>query len=456
MPALLGEDLFVSSQPKARGPRGVHSQRQLQWQRRLDPDNHRDHDPLFDPGRYNHARLQRHDHRRQLDQQPLRDGQRLHELHRLRDQHAHVRLLGLRDRLVHIHHDLLFARQRRRHVHRDHQRRPDFRHQRYDHFRAKPRHPDLLRHQHRTYAENGYQTVSWGPGDVNTGHLFRHRDEFRIRLAVRLHVDGNRCQRHHRRRHRHVVDDPDHQRQPIVYQSGTTTDADPEGGPAFGGAFTQSSVTTSYVSGVNQGTETLGALGAVTGGGNSFTFVQADSDSVAETGFVPQTDTASFSEAMEGTETYGTGGTVSGGSDWYDWDQTDYANSTIVDAGDSGTLGTAMDYSLETITDDNGDTTTMQGSTGMNSSGSSYAYETIATSYDIQTSSGDTSVGIVFVVPEHRHRVHRIPVRPATVHDDGVVGEYHLLHSIVLFSEFQQSSGRGKPGLGGPGGSCFG
>ena len=81
-----------------------------------------------------------------------------------------------------------------------------------------------------------------------------------------------------------------------AYQSGTDDRCRSEGGPSFGAAFTQSSITTSYTSSVNQGTETLAALGAVSGGGNSFTFIQSNSDSLAETGFVPQNDTASFSE----------------------------------------------------------------------------------------------------------------------------------------------------------------
>ena len=91
-------------------------------------------------------------------------------------------------------------------------------------------------------------------------------------------------------------------------------------------------MTTSYVDSVNQGTETLGALGAVTGGGNSFTFVQAIPTRSPKPASSLRTDTASFSEAMTGTETYGTGGTVSGGLGLRTiWDQSDYANSTIVD-----------------------------------------------------------------------------------------------------------------------------
>ena len=77
---------------------------------------------------------------------------------------------------------------------------------------------------------------------------------------------------------------------------------DPEGGPPFSGELTQTSVTTSYAYSVNRGTETLGALGTISGGGNSFSFNQSDYNSLWLNS--PESDTASYSMNMAGTETY--------------------------------------------------------------------------------------------------------------------------------------------------------
>ena len=103
---------------------------------------------------------------------------------------------------------------------------------------------------------------------------------------------------------------------------------DPEGGPPFSGELTQTSVTTSYAYSVNRGTETLGALGTISGGGNSFSFNQSDYNSLWLSS--PETDTASYSMNMAGTETYAPGGAISGGSDNFTWNQNAYDKTTII------------------------------------------------------------------------------------------------------------------------------
>ncbi len=103
---------------------------------------------------------------------------------------------------------------------------------------------------------------------------------------------------------------------------------DPEGGPPFSGELTQTSVTTSYAYSVNRGTETLGALGTISGGGNSFSFNQSDYNSLWLSS--PETDTASYSMNMAGTETYAPGGAISGGSDSFTWNQNAYDKTTII------------------------------------------------------------------------------------------------------------------------------
>ncbi len=139
-----------------------------------------------------------------------------------------------------------------------------------------------------------------------------------------------------------------------IYENGTEYVADPEGGPPFFGAITQSSVTTSYASNVNQGGESLGAHGAITGGGNSFTFIQNDFDSQSETfqlssGMGGQINTASMYENMLGTETYASGGSISGGSDSYTWIQGSNDDDNIYEATDNGTIGSAPYYNTTVI-----------------------------------------------------------------------------------------------------------
>jgi hypothetical protein len=110
---------------------------------------------------------------------------------------------------------------------------------------------------------------------------------------------------------------------------------------------------------VNRGGPVLGALGAVTGGGNSFTFTQNNSNSLDElsnlnTGDEDQDNTATFNETMRGTETYAPGGSVSGGSDSFTWTQI-ATDSEALGFGQSGnTLTTYTLYSaweFDTISD---------------------------------------------------------------------------------------------------------
>jgi hypothetical protein len=59
-------------------------------------------------------------------------------------------------------------------------------------------------------------------------------------------------------------------------ESGTEVTADPTGGAALAGTYTQSSPTTSYVYSQNNGNQTYSAGGVVISGDNSFTFIQND------------------------------------------------------------------------------------------------------------------------------------------------------------------------------------
>ncbi len=145
------------------------------------------------------------------------------------------------------------------------------------------------------------------------------------------------------------------------YESGAASTPDPEGGPYFGADFTQSSVTTSYAFSSNVGTISLGALGTISGGGNSFTFIQSDYNSLSMS--TPETDTASYTENMSGTETYGVGGTVSGGSDSFSWYQNASDLNTIIECQtNTSTLASSQtDYEIW-LTDTLYDTMTDNGS----------------------------------------------------------------------------------------------
>ena len=78
------------------------------------------------------------------------------------------------------------------------------------------------------------------------------------------------------------------------------------------------SITTSYAYSVNRGGQNFGAGGIVTGGGNSFTFIQSNSDShtltvSTSTDVVADSGYDTYTLNMLGTETYGSDGTVSAG-----------------------------------------------------------------------------------------------------------------------------------------------
>ncbi len=102
---------------------------------------------------------------------------------------------------------------------------------------------------------------------------------------------------------------------------------------------------------MNRGTETLGALGTISGGGNSFSFNQSDYNSLWLSS--PETDTASYSMNMAGTETYAPGGSISGGSDSFTWNQNAYDKTTIIYDQLAGTA-TQTNYEMlvtETVSD---------------------------------------------------------------------------------------------------------
>ena len=170
---------------------------------------------LFDPGRHDHARLQRHDHRRQLDRQPLRDGSdSTNSTGSGTNTHTFVFSGSATGSSTYTttYSSLDSGADTSTETVSDAESIGT------NGTISSGQNLDTLTSfgtSTETYAENGDQTVTWGPGDVNTGTYSDTETTFRIELAVRLHVDEHRRQRHHRRRHRHVVDDPDHQRQPI-------------------------------------------------------------------------------------------------------------------------------------------------------------------------------------------------------------------------------------------------
>ena len=133
-------------------------------------------------------------------------------------------------------------------------------------------------------------------------------------------------------------------------QSGAEIVADPGGGPAYSAAFGQVSLVTTSLYGHDQGTLTLGALGATSGGNDSYTFIQANwnSQSLAATTAtdnVTDTGSDSYSLAMTGTETLGSGGGVTGGSDSFTWWQNASDVLTMVEDG-GGTSGVYTQYQL--------------------------------------------------------------------------------------------------------------
>ena len=104
---------------------------------------------------------------------------------------------------------------------------------------------------------------------------------------------------------------------------------------------------------VNRGVETLGANGSITGGGNSFTFDQCNSDShsisVTTSGnIVVDNGYDYYSLGMQGTETLGAGGVVTGGSDSFTWVQWASDSLGLAEAQGSGTslLGSYTNYQI--------------------------------------------------------------------------------------------------------------
>ena len=214
----------------------------------------------------------------------------------------------------------------------------------------------------QTYSENGSRTVSWSPGNYNSG-LQRHRgyDPWR---DCRIRPAG--FAGHSAPTARSFPAAPRTSSTTSTYsdsesdlESGSEVDhrPRPEAQP-LGGSYTQTSVTTSYAYSLNRGTQTFGAGGVVSGGNNSFTFVQTDSDThnlnvttrppptvVSDSGY----DT--YSDSMSGTETYGQGGTISGGSDSFTWAQTASDNLIITQAYGGTTLGayTQFDMTVDDI-----------------------------------------------------------------------------------------------------------
>ena len=202
-----------------------------------------------------------------------------------------------------------------------------------------------------TYSENGNRTVTWGAGNFNTesySDTESTSESNSLSEYTSLGIGTNGTIAGGTATSLTTQSYTDSQ---SSSETGSTNDVDPEGGPAFGGAITMSSITTNNAYSVNQGSESLGALGAIAGGGNSFTFVENNSNSLTETanltaGSIGQNNNASFSETMLGTETYGPGGTISGGSDSFTWIQSANDNDTIDEHGNYGTLGSALDYHI--------------------------------------------------------------------------------------------------------------
>jgi hypothetical protein len=202
-----------------------------------------------------------------------------------------------------------------------------------------------------TYSESGARTISWGAGNYDQGSYSETEtasDSASLSdyASLSIGAGGTITAGIDTSVTTQTISDS----QPTS-ETGTESVVDPEGGPGFGGAVTQSSVTTSYISSVNNGTQTLGAYGAITGGGNCFTFIEQDSNSLSLTanrssGDVSQDDTASFSEIMVGTETYGAGGVITGGSDFYTWIQSGLDNDTYYQSQGGSTLTVYTEYTI--------------------------------------------------------------------------------------------------------------
>jgi hypothetical protein len=135
-------------------------------------------------------------------------------------------------------------------------------------------------------------------------------------------------------------------------QNGSELVYDPTGGGAFDPSISQSSFASSFVYSVENGGISLGAGGSVTGGSDSFTFNQNNSDSHTLVAYttsynVTETFTDTYTLNMLGTETDGPGGNVSSGSDSYSWNQTLSDYLTLVQYDD--TVSTLGVYSTDNL-----------------------------------------------------------------------------------------------------------
>src|SRR5579885_1911166 len=133
-------------------------------------------------------------------------------------------------------------------------------------------------------------------------------------------------------------------------QGGWEVAYDPAGGPPYGVSASQISLVTTSLFGSDSGTITLAARGSISGGNDSFTLIQADSNSHSMAGSTATegfTDYGSdtFYQDMLGTETLGPGGTVSGGADSFTWAQSASDYYGVVQYG-GGTGSLATDYYL--------------------------------------------------------------------------------------------------------------
>ncbi len=204
----------------------------------------------------------------------------------------------------------------------------------------------------QSYTEHGNQTVSWGSGSSNAGTYTQtesttlassqnQTDFFALGTNGTI-SSGNGTMTGSLSSSDSMND----------LESGTDVATDPAGGPALGGSYTQTSLTTTYQFSNNLETETFGAGALVTGGNNSFTFGQTNTeshnisvgtagDTVTDSGY----DT--FSQYMQGTETYGSFAAVSSGYDSFTWAQTASDNLIITQNYGGTTLGA---YTLYDIT----------------------------------------------------------------------------------------------------------
>jgi trimeric autotransporter adhesin len=136
-------------------------------------------------------------------------------------------------------------------------------------------------------------------------------------------------------------------------ESGSEDAQDPQGGPDSGGSLTEVSLTTSFVYSANQGVETLGPGGTISNGVNDFTLDECNSDShsisVTTSGNIVVDDGCDYySLHMQGSESLGAGGVVTGGSDSYTWVQwaSDAFGLTEAQGSDSESLDAYTDYQI--------------------------------------------------------------------------------------------------------------